>query len=346
MISLLKPACLFRLRSLSLSCLLLSASATPGAAADRLSVVTSSTGLLYATVYIAQELGFFAREGLDVRVYDGTGGSNAVAALVGGSADIGSIGIRNITQAVVNGQELKVIATGSRGFPNNMVVRRDIAAAANLEQAAIAERARLLKGKTIAVSDIGGSSGDFVRDLLATAGLTPDDATIINITGGTAALALLRAKRIDAALLGSPYSEIAVADGSGSLLISGNRDLPEVAGVEYVVHAVRADVLQKKAGVIERYLRAIRTAQVSVVERPADAEKAFFAFLEREGGGAAFDAAIRSATWASTVPGIPRTLVIGETEMLASRRFFKIPDKVTDARLLDLTVARKIMGEK
>ena len=70
------------------------------AAADKVRVVTSSTGFLYSTAYIAKQMNYFADEGLDVSIADGGGGSNAVAAVVGGSADIGVVGIKNMSEAV------------------------------------------------------------------------------------------------------------------------------------------------------------------------------------------------------------------------------------------------------
>lgn len=316
----------------------------PAAAQDKVAVVTSSTGLLYATTYVAKELRLFESLGLDVKVFDGSGGTNAVAAIVGGGADIGGIGVGNIARAVHKGQELKVIGTGTRGFPNILVVHRSLADDRAVQLlTTIAQRARVLEGKVVAVSDIGGSSGDFMRYLLAAGGLPEQAATLINLTGGAAGLATLKAKRIDAALTGSPYAEVAVAEGYGTVLVNGSRDLPSVSGMEYVVQVVRADFLKRKPEVVERYLRALRQAQIRIHRSSDEAKRAFFGYMEREGGAKGFDQAIKDAMWENLKPGVPDTLLIEPEALARARKFLGIPKEVTDERLLDLRVAEKVM---
>ena len=86
----------------SLLCLLSSVAL----AAEQLRVAVSSTSLFFASAYVAKkQMGYFDENGLDVTIIDVGSGSNVIASVVGGSAEVGIAGIRNISQGIEKGQE-------------------------------------------------------------------------------------------------------------------------------------------------------------------------------------------------------------------------------------------------
>ena len=93
-------------------------------AADQVRVAVSSTSLFFASVYVAKQMRYFDENGLDVAIVDVGSGSNVIASVVGGSAEIGGAGIRNISQGVEKGQALKAFGSSLKGFPNFLVVRK------------------------------------------------------------------------------------------------------------------------------------------------------------------------------------------------------------------------------
>jgi NitT/TauT family transport system substrate-binding protein len=315
-------------------------------AADKISVVTSSTGFLYATTYIAKQMGYFSAQGLDVAVYDGSGGSNAVAAIVGGAAQIGAVGVKNASEAVVHGVPLKIVGTGIRGFPLVLTVRKDLPGIAQLSPTAtLAARGALLRGHIIAVTDVGGSSGGFVRYMLDKAGIPQKEVTVININNPAGMLANLKAKRVDGIVESPPMGEIAVVGGYGFPLVVPNRDIPEISNMEYIVQVVREDYLKKNPEVVKRYLQGIRQAQELVSEHPDQAKKAFFDYMKALGSGKGMnlDVQVEDLMWEGTSQAIPNTLVVGEANMAATRKFFHVSDKVTDAAFIDNAMAQAIM---
>ena len=75
-------------------------------AAEQLRVAVSSTSLFFASAYVAKQMGYFDENGLDVTIIDVGSGSNVIASVVGGSAEVGIAGIRNISQGIEKGQSV------------------------------------------------------------------------------------------------------------------------------------------------------------------------------------------------------------------------------------------------
>ena len=80
-------------------------------AAEQVRIAVSSTSLFYASAYIAKQMGYFEENSLDVSIIDVGSGSNVIASVVGGSAEVGGGGIRNIAQGVEKGQPLKAFGS-------------------------------------------------------------------------------------------------------------------------------------------------------------------------------------------------------------------------------------------
>lgn len=326
---------------------LLTAAQAPAWAKDKLEVVTSTTGVLFGTAYIAKKLGYFDEVGLDVSIYDGNGGSNAVAAIVGGSAQIGIVGLKNMSQAVLKGQSLKAIGTGVQGFPNALVVRSELLKDAKVNaDSSLADKGAVLRDRVIAVTDIGGSSGEFARFILKQAGLPADKATIINLNSIAGQLASLKAGKIDAFVNGSPTIETAVRDGYGTALVVPSRDLKDITAFEYTVQAVRADFLKQNPDIVERYLKALDKAIKVSRNDPEKAKAAVFAFLaEQASTDNAYPAEIQDLAWTNTLAYFPTSVALDDAKLTASRAFFGVSETLDNAALTDNTIARKVAGQ-
>ena len=173
-------------------------------------------------------------------IIDVGSGSNVIASVVGGSAEVGGAGIRNISQGVEKGQALKAFGSSLKGFPNFLVVQKGFLEQNGLKpDSPLSARIASLKGKNIAVNDIGGSAGDFVRELFRRAGLGERDAVLINISSTPGRLAALKAKRIDALVGYAPEPETAMLEGYGEILINSATDIPEIRD-DRIHHVVRA----------------------------------------------------------------------------------------------------------
>src|SRR5215831_7203360 len=77
--------------------------------------------MVYLPTTLAQELGLYAAEGLDVELQDFQGGAKALQALVGGSADVVSGFYDHTIQMAAEGRELVAFVTMLR-FPGLVLV--------------------------------------------------------------------------------------------------------------------------------------------------------------------------------------------------------------------------------
>lgn len=322
-----------------MSILGLAAAPEPAAAADRLSVSMSSSSTFNATALIASGAKLFEEKGLDVSFTDVGGGTNVVASVVGGSADIGILGVGNLVQARSKGQDVKAFASATRGFPNYIIVTNAFMEKSGVALSApLKDRVTALKGKTLAVNDIGGSAGDFARDLLHRSGMKDDDITMINMPSGAARLAALKAGRVDAAIAYSPEPETATAEGIGKVYINTLIDIPETKNVEYLLYVARADFIAANRDKIKRFAQAVEAASELVGKDPARSKQLYWAQVAARSKASPLSPETQSLVWEGMLQYIARPATLSASALQGSRHYFKIPDAVTTADLTDTTI--------
>ena len=157
----------------------------------RLTVAVGGKNLLYyLPLTIAETQGYFQAEGLEVTVADFAGGSRALQALVGGSADIVSGAFEHTINMQVKGQRLRAFAL--QGRAPQIVLGINPKTMPNFKS--VAE----LKGKKLGVTAPGSSTNVLANFVLGKAGLKPGDVSIIGVGAGSGAVAAMRAGQIDA----------------------------------------------------------------------------------------------------------------------------------------------------
>ena len=152
--------------------------------------VGGKAALYYLPLTLAERLGYFKDEGLDVQILDFAGGSKALQAMMGGSADVVAGGFDHVIILRAKGQKLKAFVL--------MVATPSLALGISKDRAATYKSPRDLKGMKIGVTAPGSSTNIFINHLLASAGLSPDDVSIIGVGTGLTAVAAMRAGQIDA----------------------------------------------------------------------------------------------------------------------------------------------------
>ncbi|MDB5643329.1 MAG: transporter substrate-binding protein [Hyphomicrobiales bacterium] len=315
--------------------------ATTANAAEKLLVSSASGGASAVAATLAKELKFFDEVGLDVTIFDSGGGNNAVSTLVNGEAQLSIVGIRNASKPVEKGIDLKLIGVDTNALTQAIFVRADLVDPAHPPKTLI-EKGALLRGKKIAVNDIGGSSGEFARYVLAAAGLGEREAKILNINSAAARLAALRAGRIDAIVGSSPEPETALLQGFGRMLVDPARDVPEIRDIASTVQVARADYLKTNEATVKSYLGAIDKARQVLRSDPQRAKTAYYAFLAREANGVELDEKIRDAAWATVVAASAPTSVLSPGQYERAQSFFKIGPAVTYEKFVDNRLARSV----
>ena len=159
-------------------------------------VVGGRAFLQYAPLTIAERLGFFKEVGLDVEIIDVGGGSKALQALVGGSADITAGAFDHTIQMQAKNQKIVGIVLFGRHPSFALAVRNDKASAYR--------DARDLRGMKIGVTSLGSQTQFMVEYMAIQAGIAASEIPFVNVGGGAGAVAAIRHGAVDAVVTGEP----------------------------------------------------------------------------------------------------------------------------------------------
>lgn len=164
-------------------------------ASTPINVCYSSLGAGDAVSMYAFEKGIYAKYGLTVNLVYIEGGSQAASALIAGDMDFCQIAGTAVVNAVVAGTDLALIAGLINTYTYSLMVRPEIAMAADLQ------------GKALGVSDFGGSSDTALRAALRSLNLRPDeDVTILAVGGQSERLTAMEAGSIVGTMVTIPQT--------------------------------------------------------------------------------------------------------------------------------------------
>lgn len=215
--------------------------------------VGGKASFYYLPLTIAEQLGYFKAEGLDVEISDFAGGSRALQAVVGGSADVVSgayehtINLQSKNQVfqsfVLQGRAPQIaLGVSTRAMPNYRTVAD-------------------LRGKKIGVTAPGSSTNMVANLVLSRAGLKASDVSFIGVGTSAGALAALRSGQIDAMSNIDPVMTMLEQKGDVKIIsdtrtLKGTQEVfggPMPAGCLYAP----ADFVQKNPGTCQALANAM-----------------------------------------------------------------------------------------
>ena len=144
----------------------------------------------YLPLTVAEQLGYFKDEGLQVEISDFAGGAKALQAMVGGSADVVSGAYEHTINMQAKNQP--IVAFVLQGRAPQIVLAASNKTMPNYKTVAD------LKGKKIGVTAPGSSTSIMASFVLAKGGLKPTDVSFIGVGAASGALSALRSGQIDA----------------------------------------------------------------------------------------------------------------------------------------------------
>ena len=152
--------------------------------------VGGKASFYYLPLTISEQLGYFKAEGLDVEISDFAGGSRALQAVLGGSADVVSGAYEHTISVQAKNQFLQAFVLQGRA--------PQIALGVSTRNLPNYKSIVDLKGKKIGVSAPGSSTNMMANLVLSRRGLKASDVSFIGVGTGAGAIAALRSGQIDA----------------------------------------------------------------------------------------------------------------------------------------------------
>src|SRR3954470_3095543 len=204
---------------------------TSGLAAAQSKITVAVGGgacLCYLPTVLAKQLGEYDKQGLAVELVDLKGGSDALKAVLGGSADVVSGYFDHCVNLAAKKQELQAFVVYDR-YPGLVLV---VSPSHNNEIKSIKD----LAGKKVGVSAPGSSTDFFLKFLLKKNGLNPADTAVIGVGLGATAVAAMEQGQIDAAVMPDPSVTVLQGNHSDLKILSDTRtqhDTLEVFSGEY-----------------------------------------------------------------------------------------------------------------
>lgn len=184
--------------------------------------------LCYLPTVLAKQLGEYEKAGLDVELVDLKGGSDALKAVLGGSADVVSGYFDHCVNLAAKKQELQSFVVYDR-YPGLVLV-------VSPKQTGKITSVKDLAGKRVGVSAPGSSTDFFLKYQLKKNGLDPTGTAVIGIGLGATAVAAMQQGQIDAAVMLDPAVTVLQGSHKDLTILSDTRtqkDTLDVFGGEY-----------------------------------------------------------------------------------------------------------------
>ena len=170
--------------------------------------------LIYLPPKLAENLGYFKAEGLDVELQSQQAGVDAENELLAGAvqAVVGyydhSIDLQSKGKEVQSITQLLVVPGGME------MVRSDLAT----QVRSMAD----LKGRTLGVTGLGSSSSFLAQYLASRNGLKTSDYSMLPVGAGNTLIAALKQKRVDVVWTTEPTTSMLLASGEAKVLVDMN----------------------------------------------------------------------------------------------------------------------------
>lgn len=233
---------------------------------------------LFQNIYIADELGYFAEEGLQVEFVN-TGANAAVTALLDqGGAQIG-VGVPDFqVHYIAEGNELPGVNYYEYTYPSKwFLVTRD-----DVDIHSVAD----LAGKNIGIESRGTADENVLGQLFAAQGVAADDITMTVVGSGTSAGAALDQGRVDAYMAwDTTLGQFDVA-GIGYRILVGPQDILKVGG--FYLQAT-PEYLESNREQAVGFARAVAKATVFALANPEAAADLYLKMYPTSAGAGSRD---------------------------------------------------------
>ena len=256
------------IRAAAAAAFMLLAGGPARAETEHATLTLPAVAVVFLSAYVAEDAGIWVKNGLDVKVQfvAGVGAFNAVVA---GSSDFSMSSGLTLNRAAAHGQRMLAIANTLNRLPMEVVVRTDIAEAAHFDpKAPLAQRAAVLKGRTMAVDSVNSVVHAYLRVIGKAAGIDPDSIQVTPLQPADM-LGAMERKAIDGFSNGPPWPEKVLSEGKAVLVASGVKgDPPGIDPLAFNVVVTRPQFCKDHASVCTKMGHSMVDAAKFIQDHP------------------------------------------------------------------------------
>jgi NitT/TauT family transport system substrate-binding protein len=273
----------------------------------KIGLPTGKTSFANVDVVIAQELGLFKQQALEVTFQNFDSGVKVVQAVVASDVAIGGASIEPVVNASVAGGNIAIIGTYANRLTVSMVTPKTITSAAEL------------RGKNAGIQDVGAFREVMTRMVLESAQLTPKDVHYIPVSAPGYIQGLISGQIHSAILQTEQAIEILERDARFHVLVDLHQVEPDYF---YGTYFVSKDWLAKNPDLASRFLTALTQAHRLMYQNRSD-----------------------TVTIAAKATGFSASVIDRAYEvLLVSNQVFPVNDGLEQARLTYTLAKMKALG--
>jgi NitT/TauT family transport system substrate-binding protein len=281
-----------------------------------------------AVWFIAQELGFYKKQGLDSELLFIPSTTTSLTSLLAGDVHVANVSGGAVASAVLAGAQIAIVACYLNSLPYELVVNESIRSAEEL------------KGKSLGISRLGSASDVAARALLRGLNLEPDkQVPIMQVGGSSERAAAFRAGRI--AGFPSPPGVIHLTKGMPHRILISTADFKQRFEFPYICAATTKAFLQKNRETVKKVIMAHIEAVQFVKTRKDESKKIMAKYARTNNEDYLESAYSASAKLYDVVPLVTRPGVeIQIREAIATARKSGAPLRFED--MVDESIVREL----
>jgi len=222
-------------------------------------------------IYIADELGYWTKSGLQVKfpLIPGVGVNNALAA---GSIEFAYGSAPTMIRGNARDQKTVAIATALNRVQLELIMSKSAAAAAGItESSPIEKKAQAMRGRKMGVDSINSVVHSYLRYVARKGGVDPERDITVTSLQGPAGLAAIKNGSIDGFTMSLPWTLIPVHEGTAIRLVSSPRsDLPELEPFVYTVILARPGYCDRDESICRRLVAGLTQAYGYLHDHPRE----------------------------------------------------------------------------
>jgi ABC-type nitrate/sulfonate/bicarbonate transport system substrate-binding protein len=236
-----------------------------GAATEKTSISLPATTVTFMPVYLAKELGYWDKLGLDVTIHNisGIGTTNAMLA---GSVDFAVQSGPSLLRGNMRGQKMLGIALMADGVAFELETTKKIAGNLTMK-APFKQRIMAIKGKSVSVDSPKTVVEGFLRYITSKAGLDPDRDFTMTYMQPPSAIAGVVGGSLDAAVLNFPWTFTAQRQGAVKIA-SGLSDVPELLPTAATTTTTRPDFCKEHHSICVKLVQGYIKSHAFLLDHP------------------------------------------------------------------------------
>jgi sulfonate transport system substrate-binding protein len=207
---------------------------------------------IYLPNMLAERLGYFKQQNLDVTLIDEASGQSSEEEVLAGAVDAGSGSYNHTQELQAQGKSMETVVQLQIAPGEAEVVRAS--------EASQITSASDLKGKDLGVTELGSGTQVLTSAIVGRKGITTDQVHFIPVGAGTTFIAAMQQSKIDAGMTTEPTISRVVNSGLGKVLVDLRTPASTRAalGGDYPFISVwmRTDFVQSHHDVVQRLVNA------------------------------------------------------------------------------------------